>query len=220
MSLIFVHELGHFLMATICGWETDKICLYPYGGISKFSSFINVTLKEEFLVLMMGPLAQILIYQVLMSLLSSRWQEVLTEYHMFLLWFNLLPIYPLDGGKFWNLVLCKYFPFRKSFEIIVWISYLGIFFVCGYFFINHSFFFLGVLCLIALKLQKEVALFPFVFRKFLLERCMYHFSFPKKKIIINEFQMKKDTYHLFKEKGKYVEEEQYLKKQMLRSFQK
>ena len=41
MSLIIVHEFGHLLMAKHYKWNTDKIYIYPLGGITKFDVIIN-----------------------------------------------------------------------------------------------------------------------------------------------------------------------------------
>ena len=54
-----VHESGHFLGAKILRIKEAKICLYPFGGISKIDSQINIPLKDELLILIMGPLFQI-----------------------------------------------------------------------------------------------------------------------------------------------------------------
>lgn len=183
MSLIFIHEVGHFLTAKFCGWETERIELYPYGGISKFSGFVNVPLKEEFLVLMMGPVAQILGFYMFCFLLPSKWVSTLYTYHIFLLRFNLLPIYPLDGGRFLNLFFCRFLSFYKSFYVSEWISLIVLFFIFFYILFYHSFFFIMVLFLLLLKLFREQELFPYRFHKFLLERRLYKWNFKRKNVI-------------------------------------
>ena len=212
MFLIFVHELGHFFTAYILGWKTRQICLYPYGGISKFDTFVNVPIFEELLVLVMGPVIQIVGYFFLKSVISVRYQDILLDYHYFLLWFNLLPIYPLDGGRLLHLFCCKLFSYRNSFYFTICFSYLTVGVVSFFLFLDHSFLFLIVLLFCIFKIRKEYMNFPMVYQKFLLERYFYCWVFPKYKVISSIQKMKRDTYHYFKKQGKYIPEEKYLKR--------
>ena len=63
--IILVHELGHFLTAYLLGWKCIRIDLYPYGGCSKFNVDINIPLWEELLVLVMGPLIQLIFVYII-----------------------------------------------------------------------------------------------------------------------------------------------------------
>ncbi len=215
MTLILMHELGHFLTAKCCGWETDRIELYPYGGISKFQVPVNVSIAVEFLVLVMGPVSQIVAYHVFSYILPVPLLEPFYRYHIFLLGFNLLPIYPLDGGRLLHLIFCKYLSFWKSFLLTKYLSYLFLFLLGIIVLFYHSPFFLGVLILLVFKLQNEGELFPYVFRKFLLERCLYRWHFRKRKVVFREKDMKRDTYHFFWKHGRLLGEEEYLKRNLL-----
>jgi len=73
MIIVFVHELGHTLCALILKVPIDKICFYPFGGVSKFKSKINIPLKQEALILIMGPLAQLLLLLLLKSNLQYEY---------------------------------------------------------------------------------------------------------------------------------------------------
>lgn len=211
MGILFIHECGHFLTATILGWKTDKICLYPYGGVSKFQTFVNVSLKEEFFVLIMGPISQVVFVCLLSLVLPDRDVILLRQYNIFLLCFNLLPIYPLDGGRLLALFLELFFPFQKSFLLTVLVSFLFLIFLMCYFIVDFSLLFLLVFILFGHKLWDEYRNFPYVFEKFLLERKMYHFRFPKSCIIEEVSQMKKDTYHFFKKGDTYLQEDVYFR---------
>ena len=70
--LIVVHELGHFLMAWICGARVEKILIYPLGGISKFSTSFNISLVKEFLILLLGPLFQFIACYFLLVLFPDK----------------------------------------------------------------------------------------------------------------------------------------------------
>ena len=93
-SLLLIHELGHAITGIILGYKLDKIVFYPLGGITIFNLPINIPIKKELLILIMGPIMQIFGYVFLIKIYPS-----VSIYHYTLLLFNLLPIYPLDGGK-------------------------------------------------------------------------------------------------------------------------
>ena len=68
LLLIIVHELGHFFTAKYFNWEIDKIYIYPLGGLTKFKTLINKPLKEELLVTIMGPIFQILFFNLIINI--------------------------------------------------------------------------------------------------------------------------------------------------------
>jgi len=210
MSLIFVHEIGHFLTALLLGWKVGEIHLYPYGGMTKLNEKINVSLKEEFLVLGMGPIFQTLFFFLMMPILEERYQSIFKSYHFFILFFNLLPIYPLDGGRLLNLILSEVIPFKKSLVLSVKLSYLVIVISCLFLFQNSSYFLFLVFFFFIIKLQKEKRDIPFVFSKFLLERRLYHFTFPKRKKINLPEEMMRDTLHFFKKDSSLISEKEFL----------
>ena len=63
--LIIFHELGHAITGVLLGFKLDKIIIYPYGGITKFNNLLNTSLNKEILVIVMGPIIQIITYLIL-----------------------------------------------------------------------------------------------------------------------------------------------------------
>lgn len=212
MSLIIVHELGHFLTAKLLKWKTDKIYIYPYGGVSKFNEKVNVPLKEEFLVLLAGPITQVMFFFMFSKILPDRYLTTLTTYHYFILVFNLLPIYPLDGGRLFSLILQEVLPLKRSLYLSIKVSYITILFAILYTYYDFSLFLFFVFLLTLDKLREESKKINYIFEKFLLERRMYKFFWKKKKVIKEVEEMKRDTYHYFKENGNYKKEEEILLK--------
>ena len=88
--LIFIHEVGHTIGALFYKWNIKKIIILPFGGITIFNEYINKSLKEEFVILVLGPLFQILFYFILCFFNIES--ILITNYHYSLLLFNLLPI--------------------------------------------------------------------------------------------------------------------------------
>ena len=103
-SIILIHELGHALAALYYKWDIEKIVIMPFGGITIFNEKLNRPIKEEFIILIFGPIFQIIYYRILFPIINSY---AFMNYHYALLFFNLLPIYPLDGAKLLNLLFNK-----------------------------------------------------------------------------------------------------------------
>ncbi len=210
--LIFVHELGHFITAMIFQIEVDKIYIYPFGGISKFHLSLNESLRKEFIILIMGPLVQCVFSFFLLKFdFFNSYQKLIMVYNYTILTFNLLPIYPLDGGKLLNILLSFQVSFQKSLNVTFFISYLTIFFLAIYFLIHY--FSINVVIMISFlwyKLKKEESNKNYLFDKFLLERYLNHYQFKKRKKVedINDFMRGKN--HLVKRGTRYYTEKEIL----------
>lgn len=209
--LILIHECGHISAGMYFKWNIKKIIILPFGGITLFEDALNKPIKEEWIITVMGPIFQIFGYY----LLQCKVDEVLTYYHFIILAFNLLPIIPLDGSKLLHLTLQKLFPFYKSYQILTFFSCIfAIFLLLLNSLIFHNGFLLITLLLLHKHIYKVYKEYPFYFKKFLLERYLYTFSF-KKRMIINEAslkRMKRDYKHLFYINNRYITEREMLKK--------
>ncbi len=109
LLLVFIHELGHYIAAVYYKWRIDYIMLWVFGGVMKTDEASHRPVKEELIVTLAGPLQHVFIYLILQviglfQVLPEQLIEQVHYYNVILLLFNLLPIYPLDGGKL--LLLC------------------------------------------------------------------------------------------------------------------
>ena len=128
-SLILVHELGHYITARLNNFNVSKIIIYPYGGMTKIDDMINRDICEELLIATSGVIAQYLFYLFItylyhQGILREYTHNLYTIYNNQMIFFNLLPIYPLDGGRIINLILHKYFPYYKANILTIIISLL------------------------------------------------------------------------------------------------
>ena len=208
MLLILVHELGHILMSLIFNWKIDKIIVLPFGGITKYNEIINRPLIEEFFVAISGILMQIIFYKFIHDYINYRYFSFI---NYFIIIFNLIPIYPLDGSKILNVFFNKITNFKNSILFTVIVSYVSIIILSLLLFnINKLLFMLFIFLFIEVnKYYKEKDL---IFNKFLLERYLNNIKFRKEKIINNASKMKKDYRHLFYIDNKYMTENTFLKK--------
>lgn len=206
--LIFIHEIGHTIGALIYKWKIKKIIILPFGGITIFNELINKSLKEEFVILILGPIFQILFYFILYILNIET--PLITNYHYSLLLFNMLPIIPLDGSKLLNIILNKITSFKMSHLLTIYISLITIILLMIK---NKNLVLYIIIFFILLKVIKEYKEHKYVFNKFLFERYNYNLKFKKIKYIkgrkINK--MKKEYKHIFYD-DKYYTEKDILKR--------
>ena len=207
--LIIIHELGHFLTAKILKIDVVKIYLYPLGGISKFNMDQNISLLKEFIILIAGPLFQFIAYFILKTLFY-HYEELVTIYHYGILIFNLLPIFPLDGGKLVNLFLSGIFSFKASYYLSIFISYLFILLIFIFNLSNLNFNLLLVIIFLLFKVTKEYKNFNYCYQKFLLERYLKNYNFKDTKIINNMNGFYRNKNHLLKINDKYIWEDDFL----------
>src|SRR5699024_7235473 len=127
LSIVIMHELGHFFAAKRFGWRVDKIMLWAFGGVLQTDEYTTRPIKEEVIVTICGPLQHVLVF-VLAYLLHwtncipvSLLAEI-NHYNVIILLFNLLPIYPLDGGRICFALLSAALPYRLAYRSILCFS--------------------------------------------------------------------------------------------------
>jgi Zn-dependent protease len=107
---VLVHELCHAVVARMYGLRTREIVMFPIGGVSRLES--QPKPKQEPLIALAGPAANLIIGLVLLATqhgflplekLSIPTDANLIERialgNLILGLFNLLPAYPMDGGR-------------------------------------------------------------------------------------------------------------------------
>ena len=202
-ALLMIHELGHALAGIVLGYQLDRISIYPYGGITSFNLPLNIPLKEELFILIMGPMMQIIGYLILKNIFYD-----ISILHYALLFFNLLPIYPLDGGKILNVFCNYYFNYLRSFNLTLVISLMFIIGLFAYNFINFNLNLVLMLIFLVTKIYDVYHKRFYYYNRFLLERYLHHYSFSKFKYIDNIKKFYRDTKHMVN----YQNEEYVLKK--------
>ena len=202
-SIIIVHELGHIIGAIIFKWKIDKVILLPFGGITIFQENIDKSLKEEFIIAILGPLLQLVFY----FLYSDN--PIFNQYNLTILLFNLLPIYTLDGSKIVNILFNEFISFKRSHILTIITSFITLLVVILS--IKYNLLLYLILLFIVLEIIKEINKHNYYFNRFLLERYLYNNEYSKSKIIDNIKKMKKQTKHIFKINNKYFTEREIIR---------
>lgn len=171
---------------------------------------LNTSLIKEFIILVAGPLHQVFASIILIKIMPLD-KNIIMLYHYGILFFNLLPIYPLDGGKIVNIFLSIFIPYRLSLKISIYISYLSLLIVI---LIKRSLT-INIIVMTVLSIiliTKEKQKINHIYNKFILERYLNNYNFKKTCIIKNINNFYRNKRHLIKDRGNYYLENEYLAK--------
>lgn len=125
--IVCIHEAGHFIAARFYSWRIRRIYMWIFGAVMETDEHGIRPIHEECIVIIAGPLQHIWIYGVawilqLYEILPPTIIEGIMFYNTVILIFNLLPIWPLDGGKLLYLLFTSKFPYQKGYEWTLIIS--------------------------------------------------------------------------------------------------
>lgn len=184
--IIIVHEMGHFLTGYFLKLKVKEISLFMFGGVTIFDEDLNLNIFKELLVVVMGPVVQMLFYMIVYYLYTKGFVNVNTmkkvsTINLILLEFNLLPILPLDGGKILNNILDLILSYDLAHKVSLVVSFLALPLV--FLFDNKLIIILVVISLLV-RLFEEINWHKFRINKLLLERKLKGIKFKK----IREFE--------------------------------
>lgn len=122
-SVVLTHEFGHYLVAKKSGYKLDSFFIAPYGVSLNYKDTIFES-KDEIKIALAGPLVNF----VLAFLMVSLWWIFPDVYNftyefvfqsIMLGLFNLLPCYPLDGGRIFVGILSQTYLRKKAVKISI-----------------------------------------------------------------------------------------------------
>jgi Zn-dependent protease/CBS domain-containing protein len=128
---VLLHEFGHILTARAFGVATPDVILLPIGGVARLER-IPERPSEEFLIAIAGPLVNVVIAGLLVlvggadltpshlvAIESTKASLVdrLAEVNIFLAVFNLIPAFPMDGGRVLRALLAARFGYVRATEM-------------------------------------------------------------------------------------------------------
>ncbi|MFD1736039.1 M50 family metallopeptidase [Bacillus salitolerans] len=180
---VLIHELGHACMAQFFHWRIKKIQLLPFGGVVELDEHGNRPLKEELLVILAGPFQHIWMIGVAflfvkLQIISAPIFELFIYHNLIILCFNLLPVWPLDGGKLLFLLYSLRMPFTKAHRsmMITSISVILVIIMFTFLFEPYHFNLWIIVLFLLVSLYTEWKQRSFVYVRFLMERYYGKYS--------------------------------------------
>lgn len=126
---VILHEFGHAMAAKAFGIQTPDITLLPIGGVARLQRMPDQP-WQELIVAIAGPMVNVVIAGVLFLVMGLQMNaESTTEalvdpagsmltkvavVNVFLVVFNMIPAFPMDGGRVLRSLLAMVMPFAKA----------------------------------------------------------------------------------------------------------
>jgi Zn-dependent protease/CBS domain-containing protein len=138
LASVLLHELGHAVVASRFGIRTTEIVMFPIGGLSRMDRPLPPT--AEIWVALAGPLVNLLLSASLFAYMISSHQAVpvsasdllqpnaksalalLLYGNILLAGFNLLPAFPMDGGRILRALLSYIRPEQEATRTAAWMG--------------------------------------------------------------------------------------------------
>lgn len=135
---VLLHEMAHAFVGSRFGVKTTEIVMFPIGGLSRMERQMRPT--EELLTALAGPFVNLLISAGLLGYLYSSHQPMprglsdllrptelgalplLAGGNLLLALFNLLPAFPMDGGRALRALLGYVKPDEEATRIAAWMG--------------------------------------------------------------------------------------------------
>ncbi|BDG46312.1 M50 family metallopeptidase [Parageobacillus sp. KH3-4] len=175
--IVLIHELGHAVAAAFFSWRVKRILLLPFGGVAEVEEHGNRPFREELIVTLAGPaqhlwLMAIALFLWKMGMMTSEGWNLFIHYNTAILVINLLPIWPLDGGKLMFLFFTYYFPFSEAHQktIVSSMAMLAFFAIAVLFIQPKQLDLWMIVMFLIASLWKEWKHRHYVVMRFLLER--------------------------------------------------
>jgi Zn-dependent protease/CBS domain-containing protein len=128
---VLLHEFGHIFTARAFGVPTPYVTLLPIGGVAQLER-IPEEPGQEFLIAIAGPLVNVAIATLLVLFAGANLHmaaatamdnmkipllDRLAAVNLFLALFNLIPAFPMDGGRVLRAALATRFGYVRATEI-------------------------------------------------------------------------------------------------------
>jgi Zn-dependent protease/CBS domain-containing protein len=135
-ACVVAHEFGHIFAARRYGIATPDVTLLPIGGVARLER-ISEEPREEFVIAVAGPLVNVAIALVLIVFFGARFDvglltsiesakismiDRLATVNFFLVLFNLIPAFPMDGGRVLRALLATRTGYVRATEIAAMIG--------------------------------------------------------------------------------------------------
>jgi Zn-dependent protease len=169
---VVLHELGHALMARRFGVGTRDITLLPIGGVARLERMPRQPL-QELAIAVAGPAVNVVIAGVLLAVLLALGLPWMPSPNLFagsllvnllaanvvLVVFNMIPAFPMDGGRVLRSVLAMFVSHERATWVAATIGQVlaVVFAVVGFVLPNYMLVFLAIFVFIAARAELQAS---------------------------------------------------------------
>lgn len=131
---VLVHETAHILIAKRLGFGVRKVQLLPFGGVTWFEELLELNPEKEVTIALAGPITNIFLalasgFSIYFGWLTPHRGLHLFETNLVIGLFNLVPAFPLDGGRVVRALLSTKLGMKEATEkIACWSKFLAFLF--------------------------------------------------------------------------------------------
>ena len=127
---VLLHELGHSLAARQFDIDTSSIVLLPIGGVASLERMPREPLQELWIAVA-GPLVNVVIALAIIVGLGptvafsegltglQAWFQLLMIMNIGLVVFNMIPAFPMDGGRVFRSLSAIFMPYMRATQLAV-----------------------------------------------------------------------------------------------------
>ncbi|MED3660986.1 M50 family metallopeptidase [Ureibacillus terrenus] len=123
LSSLLIHEFGHILVAWLLGVKVQRCVIMPYGGEIELEGGYALSPQKQLLISLGGPIATVCCMLVA-PFLDPLLAKPLIKIQMILLLINLIPVWPLDGGRIVFSLILIFSKKAKVYEMFISISFI------------------------------------------------------------------------------------------------
>jgi Zn-dependent protease len=156
---VVLHELGHALAARRFGIATEHITLYPFGGVASIERMPEAP-DQEIAIALAGPAVNVALAAL------GGWAWLLSDHPIALGFvtsnvgmavFNLVPAFPMDGGRVLRALLARRIGFFPASRLSVTIgrAFAAAFVAGGLWFVHPSLVLVGLFLFVALRSEED-----------------------------------------------------------------
>lgn len=122
ITVVLTHEFGHYFVAKKLGYKLDSFFLAPYGVSLNYKEKTFES-RDEILIALAGPFVNFVLSLIAVSLWwifpeSYCYTETFVLQSTMLALFNLIPAYPLDGGRIFIGAVNQLLPRKKAIKLL------------------------------------------------------------------------------------------------------
>lgn len=189
---VVLHEFGHAIAAKGYGINTPTITLLPIGGVARLER-IPEEPKQELVIAIAGPVVNVIIAACLYLVIGTRGHVApgsavqsgdmlvgLYQINVLLVLFNLLPAFPMDGGRVLRALLATRLTYARATQVAATVGQVfaflfgivGLFGIPGIYHSNPFLIFIAVFVYLGASQEAALAQMKDVSRRFPVSSAM------------------------------------------------